>query len=264
MYIDNMRNMRHELYGESVFTSFRVFNGKIPGFELHLQRLFEAVQETYSLKHVSFNEFYRYFYTSEQILKQAKNNPNSYCRITVFSQVNTGLNQIRFGLSDLCMNFEISPIKEEIKPVSLKSYLSPFSKNYVPIKSSSYFQQLHFKKLALKLHYNDCLFIVDGNISEASTSNIVFYKSGEYFFPEGNFFLQGITLEVFKKFCLNQSLSIKAKTISYKELSDYEGAFLLNSVKGLVPIYKIDEFDYAIDNIICVKRSFINFCEDSL
>lgn len=263
MYIDVMRNMRHELYGESVFTSFRTFNGQICGAEQHFRRLYDAVLVTYNLKNLTYIQFFNHFLQNveEQIGLKTKNH---YCRMTIFcNELGTSLNQSRFGLSELDLDISIKELNLIDKKIRLKTYLSPFSKNYIPIKSGSYFQNTIFKRKAIDAGFDDALFVCDESITEASTSNIIFIKNGNFFYPEGAHFLQGITLNIFRAFCKRLSLSISGAKIFERSMKDYSGAFLLNSVQGLVPVESINSFNYNTEEIETIRIKFIQFCEEN-
>jgi branched-subunit amino acid aminotransferase/4-amino-4-deoxychorismate lyase len=263
MYIGCMRNLRHELYGESVFTSFRTFNGRVPALELHFMRLYEAVRETYFMKSLTYSQFYDYF-CSDFIDKHLIARTNKYFRLTIYSDnTNSALGQKSFGLCDLKLNLLTKELGKPLTSLRLKSYQSPFSKNYVPIKSGSYFQNLLFKRKAMDQGFDDVIFSVDGNLVEASTSNLVFEKNGQFFYPSGNYFLQGITLSIFKKYCESCSILIHEIEIPKSTIKNYDHVFLLNSVQGLVSVSSIDEKKYSVDDDTeKLSIQFIKYCEE--
>jgi branched-subunit amino acid aminotransferase/4-amino-4-deoxychorismate lyase len=264
MYIGVMRNLRHELYGESVFTSFRTFNGQVYGLEEHFKRLYEAVRDVYFMKTLTYSQFFNYFCIDIRASYLNKY-PNHYIRMTIFSdQTNSSLNQKSFGLCDLELSISIKDLGEARSSLRLKSFSSPYSKSYIPIKSGSYFQNLYFKRKGIEQGYDDILFTVDDEVVEASTSNIIFQRGNDFFFPAGHYFLQGITLKLFKEFCRFKSFKIYELDIKKNSIRNYDQAFLLNSVQGLVSVKSIDEYEFIVDHSRKLNDHFLKFCEENL
>ena len=258
-----MRNLRHELYGESVFTSFRTFNGQVYGLEEHFKRLYEAVRNVYFMKTLTYSQFFNYFCIDVEDLF-VNRYQNHYIRMTIFlDQVNSNLNQKSFGLCDLKMNTSVKALGVTRTSLRLKTYPSPYSKNYIPIKSGSYFQNLFFRRKGIEQGYDDILFTINDEIVEASTSNIMFQKENEFFIPAGEYFLQGITIKLFKEYCKFNSFKIYELDIKKISIKDYDQVFLLNSVQGLVSVKSIDDDEFIVDHSRALYDHFFKFCEET-
>lgn len=259
-----MFTLRHELYGESVFTSFRTWEGKVFAFEEHFERLLVAVRSTYGLENLKISQFKEWIKTNLDIDKLIQENPNHYFRITIYSKSDISLNKVKFSLSDLSVDLNTRLTQVSNKKLRLKTFSSPFSKSFVPIKSGSYFQNLYFRKEAIKNGFDDVLFCMDNEVIEASTSNILFEKNGSYITPQGEFFLRGITLGLFEQYCLENEISYSTQKILSSELESFDKAYLLNSVQGLVSVESIDSTNFLLDESDQLRENLIKFGKGSI
>jgi branched-subunit amino acid aminotransferase/4-amino-4-deoxychorismate lyase len=260
MYIEHMINMRHELYGESVFTSFRSYAGKIIGLELHLQRLLGAVQKTYGLEDLTLEQFESHLIAGEELIGLASQYPNHYFRLTIMAQGDSSLQKTSFDLEDLKLvkNIEKRSFDTETEK-TLKLTPSPFSQYYEPIKAGSYFQQLFFRRKAMRLGFSDVLFTQDDNILEASTSNILFFKNHQFYTPKANSILYGTTLKLFEKYCYQLDCPLSYETISLSTLDTYEAVYLLNAVEGLTAVSAIEKIKYQTKHLSPLRDNFLKF-----
>lgn len=255
--------MRHELYGESVFTSFQTVDGKVAALGLHYQRLISSLSYCYGVNFNSIEEFKNYFELDKKLEKLFEVNKNSYFRVTFYSLEKGNLNKFKFGLSEIEMDIKVGNLPNESASLRLKVCSYPFSKSYRPIKFGSYAQQLQGKKLALKSGFDDCLYQLDGQALELSTSNIVFRKkSGEFVSPRGDFFLSGITLGAFRKFCEEKKYSFEREEVLIKSLGSFSEVYGMNSVRGIFPIICIENYNYKNDPSI--MGEFKKYCQENL
>jgi len=253
--------MRHELYGESVFTSFRTNSSIVFGFQQHIDRLYNAVVRTYGLDHLSLEQFKKYFLQQFDFATLCKENPNHYFRISFYTKGKLSLATAHFSQEDIAVKITINDLAStQEKSLKLKIFESPYSRHYVPIKSGSYFQSLHFKKQAIRDGFDDVLFTSQQEVTEASSSNIIFERDGEFFTPQGDFFLRGVTLALFAEYCDQRKVLFEEKIINQDGLTQYDHVYLLNSVKGLIPVEVINNKRYAINDKL--KQNFFYFCQE--
>lgn len=270
-----MFNLRHELYGESIFTSLRSVDGKIFGFPLHIDRMFVHACLCFGLSIADKKSFIEYFIEAsglrEKIQKNLKQAPNQYIRLTLYCHINTStpnLNKFKFDLNELKLDLqmrELPPISQICSEdgLSLKMAPYPFSKTYRPIKSGSYQHQLNYKKEAMREGFDDVLFQLDQNILELSTANILFKDhSGHYITPKGNHFLSGICLSLIKQFLKNEGHELLTIDVSQADLTQFDSAYALNSVSFLQSIKSIEDVTYSIDQTCSFRNKFLEFLKE--
>ena len=262
MYIERMFDKRYALFGESVFTSFRSYEGHVPYLKEHLDRLWRHSCQGFHLD-LNFENFFDQFLSSLELLTVIIKNPNHYFRITMFSNEANDLNLSHFSLDHLEVDLKILPIDEGInEEQSLLIQPSPFNQYYPLIKTGNYFASLYFRRKAIQAGYSDTVFINDeGMILEASTSNIVFEFKNSFVIPRSKQIFDGITLIAFKDFCDLNNIHYSEVEIHTQDLVEFSGAYLLNSVKGYSKVYKINDILLKSDHHHLVD--FMKFLKES-
>ena len=252
-----MQKYPRELYGESIFTSFRSFNGVVPGLGLHLKRLISHINIYFFNGSKSETELLLYFDLRDKLEAYLEKSENDYFRLTVFNAKRTEMLPIKFSLSDLELKIEFSPIdlKEDI--LSLELYPSPFTKYYLPIKSSSYIQHFHFKRQAKLNGFDDVLFFCEDYITEASTSNIVFLKKDTLIFPEASQTLDGVTQNLLQSFAKSFDLQVQIRKVSVRELEQFDGVMLLNSIQLIQAVSRINNIVFKTENVLAIRDKFL-------
>jgi branched-subunit amino acid aminotransferase/4-amino-4-deoxychorismate lyase len=134
---------------------------------------------------------------------------------------------------------------------ALKSCPDERSKELVDIKSCSYLWNLMCLDDAIIEGFDDALLVnPDGEISEATTASFVWMTKGEKVLcsaPQENNVLPGTTL-----LCLQNALAALGHDIRWQalKLGRYEDVLacaLVSSVRGLVPVGRIDDFEFDVD-----------------
>ena len=255
-----MRNLRHELYGESVFTSFRTLNSKVLGLEFHIERLLSGVKDIFNFCDMSEKEFLTYFINDLNLDLKFKEYPNHYFRITFYSEGSTELNRHSFSLGEMKVDLSIKPMEElPKKSLKLKTFPTPFSEFYTPYKTGSYQPFLFFRKKALKVGYDDVLFLAGSNVLEASTSNIIFIKEEKVFTPDDPRVLNGVTVQCLESYIEKTNYSFEKEVVNLRDLKKFDASFCLNSVKGITPVTRID--DYIFPSYNKYEKLFNKFYE---
>ena len=256
-----MLNLRHELYGESVFTSFRTFEGKVFGKDLHLRRLYLAVKACYLLADLSFEDFETYFNLESKLQYLNLANPDSYIRLTIYSSKVSSLSHFKFELSELQLDIKIKDYQENVLGIKLKTESYPYSESYRPIKAGSYFQQLLLRKEALADGFDDVSFVgIDGQLLELSTSNIIFKNTqGHFITPKGDYFLRGTTLTLFENYCTERGLLFRVEDIKITDVKNLEAAFALNAVSIIKKIKSINSFEFKENDIDRLRSDFLKY-----
>lgn len=214
------------LWGDGIFTSFLVRDGKVLFGDSHFDRL----QKSLSWLSVSFSVPLRNILQKE--LESYKEG-SFKGRLSLFYQE-----------EQLCYSFHLKPF-QKLKTKNLQTHLSPNAESEIPnyIKRPSYGLKVNcLRKLELDSN-TDCLwFNKEGKIIHSTFSNVFFLnKRKEIVTPKlDRGYLKGIGLREFQKFAQIERLHFYEDNIFLKELESYVGCFLINSVSGILPINSIN------------------------
>ena len=115
--------------------------------------------------------------------------------------------------------------------------------NLTYVKSFNYVENIIERDKIMKKGYNEVLFLnTDGFISEGAISNIFFEQNGIIFTPK---IKCGLLPGIIRDFVIQNSLSIGFKIqegeFTLDELMEAQGAFITNSIMGIMKINKIGD-----------------------
>jgi branched-subunit amino acid aminotransferase/4-amino-4-deoxychorismate lyase len=260
-----MFNMRHELLGESIFTSFRSWDGEIFGLDLHLDRLYTGVKRCYGLNSVSLEQFKKHFFDAERLIALVKSHPNHYFRLTFYADSEINLNKFKFGLAEISLDIKIKAVPASKQKITVQSISYPFSESFRPVKSGSYFYYLDRRKEALRNGFDDAIFISDGgDLLELSTANICFVnQAGEFYFPKGEHLFQGTTTQMFQQFLLSSQRKVRLINVNIDTISQFTSAYALNAVSLIRKISKIADQNFDILEDEKLIFEFKNYLKES-
>jgi branched-chain amino acid aminotransferase len=106
-------------------------------------------------------------------------------------------------------------------------------------KNSNYMQAVLLQNKKIKEKAIEILYTSQGNILEASTSNIFIIKNNTLYTPKDNI-LKGITRKLIIDIANKLKYKVEEKEISTKELFDADEVFLSATNKKVLPIVQID------------------------
>ncbi len=250
-----MHASRSVLLGESIFTSMRSIKGVVPRLEDHLLRVFHSCNQYFFNHRLSYDQFIKFYFSHGRLEKLIQAYPDHYFRLTFFSNSKTPL--FKYGLSDIDLNIQYKKVGLSLGAKSLMSSESPFSQNYHPIKSGSYFQHMLARSNAIDQGYEEALFCDGKRITEAATSNIVFKMGDHFITPAHPSILKGIGLKIFKDFLEKRGMDLVEREVYKKELRSLKQPFLVNSVQLLTAIDRIDNFHYDISESSLLRTQFL-------
>lgn len=93
----------------------------------------------------------------------------------------------------------------------------------------------------------------DNTITEGSRSNMYFVKGEKIVTVAIDKVLPGITRSKILEICTGLQYQVEERTINVDELRDFDGAFMSTTPLGVVPIRKIEEIEYNVDDNNVVK-----------
>jgi branched-chain amino acid aminotransferase len=109
--------------------------------------------------------------------------------------------------------------------------------------------------------YETLLVNNEGYITEGSKSNIFFIKEDTIYTPPLNKVLPGITRKYVFNICNKQNIKIIEQDISIDNLNNYTTVFLSGTSAKILPVKKINDFFFKVNNNI-LKRIMKSYNEE--
>lgn len=94
----------------------------------------------------------------------------------------------------------------------------------------------------------------DDTVSEGSRSNIFFVKNNKLITSPDGAVLLGVTRNKVISVCEENSIEVEKRTIDFRELNNFDGAFITGTSNDVLPIKTIDEMVYNSSENEVVKR----------
>ena len=233
------------LFGDSVFETLVAFGSRILDFEEHIERLQQSAAELYMdvpwpAQQLKFE--------IEELLGRV-GCPKCAVRLIVTRGDGAGL---AAGGTPVMRRVMICRPADPIPPrfltegIALKRKALPYTIRGASAKTSNYGRSIAAMAEAQKAGFDDVLWSnSEGEVTEASTANIFFVGRdgdvGEIVTPPANSgLLLGITrnrvIEIIKK----TGAEFREAVVYADEIPRFDEAFLCSTVRGLVPISRID------------------------
>jgi len=104
------------------------------------------------------------------------------------------------------------------------------------------------------------------NITEGSRSNVFFVNGNELITPPGNKVLLGITRQKTIKIAGELNLKVSEREVNINKLYEFDAAFITGTSPKILPIRKIDGFDFdpQNENVQLLLKSYDNLIEGYL
>ncbi len=234
------------LYGEAVAETLVAFDQQILSLPEHLERLeLSAKRKDIGVRWTKEQLTFEINSLIETIPAKKK-----YLRIIITSGEGFGLEHS--GAPSNNRYIFAMPAPQQNPDIYIKGiHLGIFNQGYTNRESMAKTTQYSARTMAFRQSkqsgFDDCLHVnLDGEISEATSANIFFVeRQGEHFqlvtpaLKSG--ILNGITRARILKICKGFDVPFVEKVIPYSNLAKFDEAFLTSSVKGLVPVSKIDK-----------------------
>ena len=235
--VSNQKEIRFkDLWGSrGVFTTIRLLGkpGKLILFKSHFKGLIKSLKK------------YKIY---------SKNIETNIKRL-IYSSINKNINYDHLFRIALTKKIISISIRKRLKPkkdfeIKLINYrrIDPVTKN------------LYYKKILKELNKydpnkTDIALVYRGKILETCTSNILFFKNGEYFSPKNNCYI-GNTINYLKG-----KIKISFKDIYYRDLKKFDEIMLIGSGKGVTSVKYIKKKNWKSKNNFGYQKvnKYLNF-----
>lgn len=207
--------------GFGIFETIRTYeNKKLFAIERHLKRLFD------SAKKIELKINYNKQQMLAMIRSVIKKSPNKIQKIKIMC----------ISEATIIISMPFKPNSRDYKGVSVKSIQQV--RAMPEIKSISYMPSFLSHEQATKQGFSEAILIDKaGEVYEGAYSNIFWFEKNILFTRKEDI-LPGITREVILEI---SPFKIKFKKIKINELMKKSEIFLTSSLRGIVPIIKIDK-----------------------
>lgn len=238
------------LYGDSVYETLRTYRGRPFLLERHLDRLWR------SLDRISLSPPCGRSELRDQLRGtfEAYHEPDAgepadlACRLVV----TRGVGPIGLDVT-LCVEprflifaFAVRPLPESYLREGIAAVVSGVRRNHPSaldpgIKSGNFLNNiLAFHDARDAGAQEAFLLSADGYVAEGTTSNIFVVERGLVRTPGAFGILDGITRAVVLEECRREGIPIEESRISAEQLLGVEEAFITSSVRGIVPVTRIN------------------------
>lgn len=245
------------LFGHSIFETLLIKNGRIISWQFHFERMKLSCKKAL-IKLPEENKLLNLCLdiVQENIKRSKIKSEKSQLRIIISggNSFNLPLNinnnmSTQSNIIIICRNVS-GPSKEEyLNGIKVKSIPDLRSPGLIEIKSCSYLYNLIALEMAHQEGYDEAIFYNDKNvITESTTSNFIWFdkdfmlKSTTF---QGNC-LAGVTLSRLISGLERMSMRFEWGELSRTNLSSVDGCGIISSIRGVIPIKQIDDYQYDV------------------
>lgn len=241
------------MYGESVFSTMRMENGKVRDWEFHFDRLKKGVEYVYG----PFKEGDGW---QDQLRDRIEGRirqemGDKIIRLTLYreQEKERGLLTARIlSLLDVKIHVDthaFEPDRWEGKNFSLRTLSASMRPSWWPsyLKAGNYLESILAQKRFLTPGDDDLLFLShDETVLESSVANIFVCRHDTlYTAPAGPNVLEGVMRKRVLEKAPGIFKNVEQDKTTMKELLKADGIFGTNSIRGLFLVTKIDDYEIS-------------------
>jgi 4-amino-4-deoxychorismate lyase len=248
------------MYGESVFTTLRLLDGRPQDWEDHLERLRKGTEFLYG-PFIETEWPLDFRNRLEEVLAPIAG--DKVVRLTIYRDQVRGL--LRTGLislHDLRVHVSSSPLdpsRFENKALKLRTCPATKRPYWWPsfLKAGNYLDTILCQKLYLKPQDDDLLFLSsEDTVLESSVANIFVVKQDKLFTaPLGPNVLDGVMRKKVISLALEYFSDFEESETSMEQLLRSDAVFGSNSIRGLFLVDRIDDYEITYSQDFLKKFS---------
>jgi branched-chain amino acid aminotransferase len=250
------------LYGESVFTTMRMVDGKLSDWEYHFDRLKRGVEYVYGP--FTDEDWIRSLYNRLLAAVQGEGG-EKVIRLSIYRNMTRG--QLRSGMissADLRIHMMATPfdhnrVGKSLRLRSCSGFVRPY---WWPsyLKAGNYLETILAQKVCLKPEDDDILFLSpEDTIWESSVANVFFVRHNIlYTAPAGPNVLEGVMRRKILSVASEYFEDCIESETTMEQAFKADAVFGANSIRGLFLITKIDDHEINIDPDFIKKFEQLN------
>ncbi len=223
------------LRGYGVFDFMRTYQGHIFHFNEHFKRFVNSAKQVGLKVELSAKQTEKICY---QLIKKNKLKDASIRLILTGGPTTDGFTVTKPTLVILIESIYTLPA--EYYQTGAQIITHEFARTFPQAKTTNYLTALTLAPLKVKRGAIEILYVDNGRVLEATTSNIFVVKADKVFTPKTDV-LPGITAQVVKKLLKQVKFKLtEEKNLSVKLLNSADEVFLTATNKEVLPIVNID------------------------
>ena len=226
------------LRGYGVFDVMKTVNGKIFLFDEHFKRLSDSADYLGAELPVGKTEIER---TIKKLIAKNKIKQASI-RIVLTGGRSADAMHFNSQSPTFCVLVsEFRPLKEDLFKNGIKLATVNRGRDMAEIKTTNYIAAVKaINERQKKENFFEILYVLDGSVLEASTSNFFAFVGDKLVAPKDNI-LKGITRNLVIKLA-RKEFEVEERELKIEELALVKEAFITATNKDIVPVVKIDNF----------------------
>jgi branched-chain amino acid aminotransferase len=238
------------LYGEGVFDTMRAYNGEVFRFRQHLERFLAGAQSLGLQCPLDFSALG----SQVETLLKANQLADAYIRLTLTrGDGGFGMEALEGGMGRLFIVARaLASIPKRIYEQGITAVVSRIRRNETSplsgIKSLNFLDNLLARREAKAVGADESILLnTRSNVAEASSSNVFLVMredaaaSVAIITPDrASGVLPGITREAVLEVAAELQLAAAERPVAREELFHAREVFITNSIRGIVPIVKVD------------------------
>lgn len=228
-------------FADGVYEVIKYYKGKPFCFDEHISRLRNSLRQI----KIDFDALEGLASVCDALI-EANNFKNKYAGVYL---------QITRGEANRTHRFPVDKIKPTIyaRAFFMQNCLTEMAEGVVAItredirwllcnvKSISLLPNTLLFEEAAGIGAFECILVRDGNVTEATHSNVLAVKNGVVFtHPDSNLILPGITKSYVLRLCRELDLDVKEEPIRASEIGNYDEWFLTGTGSEIVPVVQIN------------------------
>ncbi len=236
-------NDRGYLYGDGLFETMRVYNGKPFRMAQHLERMVRGAN--YLKINLPFTPKELQKFADQLIEKNAM--PDAVLRVNLSrGQGERGYTPVNATKPNIVMTMDKAPPLEPTNPprwgLITSSFQVPATDPMSSFKTTSKLLQVAARAEALAKGADEALLVnSNGEVAETAGANLFWvYHDKICTTPTGRGVLPGITRAVILEICQVSSLPTNKRVIKPEALRNAEGIFLSQSAHGIIVVVTLD------------------------
>ncbi len=237
------------MYGESVFTTMRLVDGRVRDWEGHFERLKKSVEFLYG-PFIEGDSWHTYLRDRLEMRLKTEDG-DKIIRLTLYREHDRGL-QVHglFSILDLRLHiahFPYDSVRFEGKRFHLRTVPVISRPSWWPsyLKVGNYLETILAQKKFMKADDDDILFVShDDTILESSVANIFLCRQGKLFTaPAGPNVLEGVMRKRVLETAHGAFTSVSEIESGMKDIAKADGVFGTNCIRGLFLVTRIDDHE---------------------
>jgi branched-subunit amino acid aminotransferase/4-amino-4-deoxychorismate lyase len=239
------------LRGFAAFDFMRIYKGKPFQFKSHMKRFKNTCNRMGLKNRFSDDEIEKVLY---QLILKNKQKDYQVRFVLTGGETKNGLQP---SIPVFYILFEkLSDLPNEYYTNGAKIITYEHQRTLPDAKNSNYMQAVLLQNKKIKSNAVEILYTYQGNILEASTSNIFIVKNKTLYTPKDNI-LKGITRKLIMDIARKLAYTVKEEPISLKKLYDADEVFLTATNKKVLPIVRIDSHVIKKGEVGNITKEFL-------